>query len=116
MNTSPPTAAAIGCVITMALLLSAHLGLWPYQHRLHRVANYTIGVSCILIGFTVTCALLDAWLYAVLAWGHAGAGGVVIAVAWWVRGMKRASSALAAHQALEGDRHVAAGGPDARRN
>lgn len=110
-------AFAAGALLGGVLLAAAHVGLWPYRDTLHRVANYTIGTACWLSGFTLACGLLNAWLFAVGAWFCAGVGGVVIGVAWWLRGLAKQQSVRRAHLALgEEEPHAALRRPDARDN
>jgi hypothetical protein len=104
-----------GALLSGVLLIAAHVGLYQWRDSLHRVANYTIGVACLLIGFTVSCGLLDAWVFAVGAWIVAGVGGAVIALAWWVRGLQKPGKLAAARAALEGT-HGAARESIDRRN
>lgn len=75
-----------GAILSTALLLAAHLGLWPHRARVHPVAAYTIGTTCLGLGATVTAGLLDIWLIAITFWTLAGCGGALIASCWWVRG------------------------------
>lgn len=74
-----------GSLLTFVLLVSMHLVLWPYRARLRRVHSYTIGVTCIGCGVTLTAFLLEQWIIAITFWVVTGPGGFAIAVAWWLR-------------------------------
>lgn len=115
LNATTVGAFLVGSLVSAALLIGAHVGLYPYRDSLHRVANYTIGVTCLLFGFTVACWMLGALVFVAGLALICGVSGAVIAVAWWVRGLAKPAKVAAAHAALEG-RHGEARERDHRRN
>ncbi len=79
-----------GSLVTVLLLLLAHLTLWDRVGRLWRVTAYAIGCSCIAVGMGVSALItrdataLQAYLL------HLAPGGLVILLAWSARGWQAA--------------------------
>lgn len=71
-----------GCVVSSALLLAAHLGLYK---RLPDEGAYTVGVACLGVGLITTGALLESWVLVIAFGCIAGSGGALIVSARWIR-------------------------------
>lgn len=79
-----------GALVTLLLLGSAHLLLWNRRSALWRVAAYVIGCACIAAGMAVTALIAQdaSALRTYLA--HLVPGGIVIVLAWSLRGWQAA--------------------------
>ncbi len=75
-----------GILVSCLFLLLAHLGLWNRRGALWRVAAYVIGCACIATGMAVT-ALITQDATALLTYlAHLVPGGIIIVLAWSLRG------------------------------
>ena len=79
----------VGALVTSLLLIIAHIALWPYRDRMHRVHNYVVGVSCISVGMLTASALMQQWIVFVTFVCVTLPGGLSIMAAWWVRGLNK---------------------------
>lgn len=112
-----------GSLLTLTLLVTAHLLLWPYRKIMRRVHSYVVGVTCIGVGITLSAFLMGQWIVAIAFWAVAGPGGCAIATAWlirWVIEERNRGDSMAARIIQRAEerlnRAVVSGEPDDRRN
>jgi hypothetical protein len=74
-----------GSLLTLVLLVTSHLLLWPYRKIVRRVHAYVIGTTCIGVGVTLAAFLMGEWIIAITFWAVTGPGGLAIASAWLIR-------------------------------
>ena len=74
-----------GSLLTLVLLITAHLLLWPYRTIMRRVHSYVVGTTCIGVGVTLAAFLMGQWVIAITFWAVAGPGGCAVASAWLIR-------------------------------
>ena len=112
-----------GSLLTLVLLLTLHVSLWPYRKIMRRVHSYVVGTACIGVGVTLAAFLMGQWLIAITFWAVTGPGGFAVATAWlvrWIieeRGKSDSTAARIIARAEERlSRAVVSGEPGDRRN
>lgn len=112
-----------GSLLTLILLITAHLLLWPYRKIMRRVHSYVVGTTCIGVGITLAAFLMGEWIIAITFWAVAGPGGLAIATAWlirWIVEERAQGDSMAAHIIQRAEerlnRAVVSGEPNDRRN
>lgn len=112
-----------GSLLTLILLVTLHLILWPYRAIMRRVHAYVVGVTCIGMGVTLAAFLMQQWIVAITFWAVTGPGGFAVSALWlwrWIieergKGNSRAQRIIQrAEERL--NRAVASGESDDRRN
>jgi hypothetical protein len=84
-----PVPIVIGWLLAAALLIAEHLGMWNQPWRLRRPWNYLVGVLTLATGWIAWAATAASPVTPIDAVANIGAvstAGVVILIAYYVRG------------------------------
>ena len=74
-----------GATLSSGILLAQHALLWDRRDRLPITARYTLGTAAIGAGVTWTAVRRNDPIAAITFWCVAGAGGMLIISAHWLR-------------------------------
>jgi hypothetical protein len=72
----------VSIAITVLLLWVEHW--FPYPIKAHPIANYSLGVSAILVGITIYCIIQNMVVSIVIVWTFSLAGGVAVGLAYLI--------------------------------